>query len=79
MNKIKFRAIDEDVECMCIDRKRFLDLCDFYPYSHKILKYKAYARRKHFREIKMKVMDYEDNQRPKYSINNIDSNQAGTQ
>lgn len=51
------RAIDEDVECMCIERKKFLELCDFYPYSHKVLKYKAYARRKHFREMKLRVME----------------------
>ncbi|KAL4468617.1 hypothetical protein ABPG74_005120 [Tetrahymena malaccensis] len=75
-----FIAIDEDVECMCIDRKILLDLCDFYPYSHKILKYKAYARRKHFREIKEKVMEQEEMQRPKYSANQIESNlNGGTQ
>lgn len=73
-SELNDRAIEEDVECMCIDRKKFLDLCDFYPNSHKILKYKAYARRKHFREIKLKVMEKEENNRPKYSNNNIEPN-----
>lgn len=63
LSSIIWRAIEEDVECMCIDKKKFLDLCDFYPYSHKVLKFKAYTRRKYFREVKNKVMDQEDNLR----------------
>lgn len=51
---------------MCIDRKKFLELCDFYPYSHKILKFKAYTRRKYFREVKNKVIDFEESSRPKH-------------
>lgn len=37
---------------MCISRNQFLQICDMYPKSGKILKYKAYLRRKFIRKQK---------------------------
>jgi len=50
-----FRAHDEEVECMCLNRDKFIELCDEYPESIKVLKYKAYLRRKYFRQMKLEV------------------------
>ena len=44
-----FRAVEGEVECMCIPKKKFQELCEEFPESAKILKTRAYLRRKHFR------------------------------
>jgi len=50
-----FRACDDDVECMCLPKSKFVELCEEFPVSAKILKYKAYLRRKQFRKAKLEV------------------------
>lgn len=43
----------EDTELMCIHRNKFLQICEMYPKSAKLLKYKAYLRRKFVRSQKI--------------------------
>ena len=50
-----FRAFDQDVECMCLPKSKFAELCEDFPASAKILKHKAYLRRKHYRKTKLVV------------------------
>ena len=52
-----FRALNDDVECMCMNKKKFLDLCDMFPVTTKSLKYKAYLRRKEFRRAKLECTE----------------------
>lgn len=40
---------------MCIKKKKFFEICEMFPKSAKILKYKAYLRRKFVRENKEKI------------------------
>eukprot|EP01017_Pseudomicrothorax_dubius_P040668 TRINITY_DN639_c0_g1_i1.p1 TRINITY_DN639_c0_g1~~TRINITY_DN639_c0_g1_i1.p1 ORF type:complete len:723 (-),score=156.32 TRINITY_DN639_c0_g1_i1:1838-4006(-) len=50
-----FMALDEEVECMCIAKEKFMEICDVYPKSAALLRYKAYLRRKEFRRVKLEV------------------------
>ena len=40
---------------MCLPKSKFVELCEEFPVSAKILKYKAYLRRKQFRKAKLEV------------------------
>ena len=40
---------------MLLPKDKLIELCELYPYSFKVLKYKAFLRRKHFREVKVRV------------------------
>src|SRR5690348_10591339 len=40
---------------MCLPKAKFVELCQEFPASAKILKYKAYLRRKHYRKAKLEV------------------------
>lgn len=40
---------------MCLPKVKFIELCEEFPASAKILKYKAYLRRKQFRKAKLEV------------------------
>ena len=40
---------------MCLPKTKFVELCEEFPSSAKILKYKAYLRRKQFRKAKLEV------------------------
>lgn len=40
---------------MCLPKSKFVELCEEFPASAKILKYKAYLRRKEFRKAKLDV------------------------
>lgn len=41
---------------MCINKDIFLQLCNTYPHSCKLLKHKAYIRRKYMHVIKQKYL-----------------------
>jgi len=40
---------------MCLPKAKFVELCEEFPASAKILKYKAYLRRKQFRKAKLEM------------------------
>jgi len=40
---------------MCLPKKKFQELCEEFPESAKVLKRKAYIRRKYFRQAKLEV------------------------
>lgn len=51
-----FRA-SSDLELMCIKKKKFLEICEMYPESAKLLKYRAFLRRKFIRKQKKAIED----------------------
>ena len=51
---------------MCLNRAKFIEICEEFPESVKILKHKAYLRRKFFRQAKVSFQNEEKGQ------NNLD-------
>ena len=79
---IFLRACDEEVECMCLPKSKFVELCEEFPASAKILKYKAYLRRKEFRKAKLDVQAANEkklsNQKQwKLDVNKVEGNIEG--
>lgn len=44
-----------DVQCMCLNKAELIDICEMFPASARLLKYRAYLKRKFIREQKLRV------------------------
>ena len=44
---------------MCLSREKFIEICEEFPDSVKVLKYKAYLRRKFFKTAKESIQAQE--------------------
>ena len=67
------RACDADVECLCLPKAKFVELCQEFPKSANILKIKAYHRRKQFRKAKEEIQ-YRSKTGYRRNGSNIDEN-----